>query len=64
MTSVLFRMADFNAGYLKIKLDLLKRWHPKYARKRIQHVFINRIDNLVPRVTVLHHEAEPPDAKQ
>ena len=33
----LFKMADVKAGYLKVKLDLLKRWHPKYARKRIQH---------------------------
>ena len=37
ITSVVFKKADVhvNAGYLKVKLDLLKRWHPKYARKRI-----------------------------
>ena len=33
MTSVLFKMADVHARYLKVKLDLIKRWHPKYARK-------------------------------
>ena len=36
-------MADVNAEYLKVKLDLSKRWHPKYARKRIQHVSVERI---------------------
>ena len=28
---------DVNAWYLKVKLDLLKCFDPKYARKRIQH---------------------------
>ena len=54
MTSVLFKMTDINAGYLKVKLDLLKSWHPKYARKRIQHAFVDRIDKSIPRVTVWH----------
>ena len=31
---------------------------------RIHHKFVDRIDNSVPRVTVLHHEALPSDAKQ
>ena len=53
-----------NAGYLKVKLGLLKCWHPKCARIRIQHAFVDRIDNSVPRGTVWHHSAEPPDAKQ
>ena len=57
MTSVSFKMADLNAGYLKVKLDLLKRWHLKYATKRILHTFVNRIDKFVPRITVWHHEA-------
>ena len=26
-TSVLFKMADVNAGYLKVKQDLSKHWH-------------------------------------
>ena len=51
-------MADINAGYLKVKLDLFKRWYPKYARKRIQHAFVDRIDKSVPLVTVWHHSAE------
>ena len=51
-------------GIQKVKLDLLKRWHPKCARKRIQHVFVDRIDNSVAQVTVWHHSAEPRDAKQ
>ena len=38
----------------------------KYMYKiiRIYHEFVDRIDNSVPRVTVLHHEALPSDAKQ
>ena len=32
MMSVLFKMADVNAGYLKVKLDLLKCWHPKVCK--------------------------------
>ena len=35
-----------------------------YARKRIQHAFVDRLDNSVPRVTVWHHSSEPRDAKQ
>ena len=76
MTSVLFRMADVNVGYLKVKMDLLKAVQ-EYARKRIQHVFVDRIDNSsrifhdcevlieksVPRFTVWHHKAPPSDAK-
>ena len=64
MTSVLIKMEDVNAGFLEVKLDLLKHWHPKYARKRIQHAFVNRIDISVPRFTVWHHSAEPRDAQQ
>ena len=30
----------------------------RYVRKRIQHEFEERIDKYVPRVTVMHHEAE------
>lgn len=52
-------MADINAGYLKGKLDLLKRWHLKCSRKAIQHVFVNRIGKYVPPVTVWHHKALP-----
>ena len=33
----------------KDKIDLFKRWHPKNARKRIQHAFVDRIHNSVPR---------------
>ena len=50
--------------HLKVKLDLLKRWHLKYARKRIQHAFEDRIDKSVPRVNIWHHSTEPRDAKQ
>ena len=64
LTSVLFKMVDVNAGYFKVKLDLLNRWHPKYARKRIQHAFVDRIDKSVPRVSVYYHSAVPRDAKQ
>ena len=64
MTSVLFKMVDANAGYLKVKLDLFKHLHPKFERKRIPHAFVDRIDKSVPRVTVWHHSAEPRDAKQ
>ena len=53
------KLEETSAGYLKVKLDLLKRWHPKYARKRIQHAFVDRIDKSVPWVTVWHHSAEP-----
>ena len=63
-TSVLFKMADVNAGYLKVKLDLLNRWHPKYARKRIQNAFMESMRKYVPLVTVWHLSAEHPDAKQ
>ena len=45
MTPVLFKMADINVGHLKVKMDFLKRWHPKYTRKRTQHAFVDRIDN-------------------
>ena len=64
MTSVLYKMADVNAGYLKVEVDLLRRWHLKYARKRILHAFVDIIDTSVSRVTVWHHSAEPRDAKQ
>ena len=59
-----FKVADVNAGYLLVKLGLLKRLHPKYARKRIQYPFVYRIDKSGPRVTVWHHSADPCDAKQ
>ena len=62
MMSVLFKMANVNAGYMY--LDLLKLCHPKYARKRIQHAFVDRINKSVPWVTVWHHKAlssEPRD---
>ena len=64
MTSVSIKMEDVNAGFLEVKLDLLTRWHQKYARKRIKHAFVNRIDKSVPRFTVWHHSAEPRDAQQ
>ena len=63
-TSVLFKMEDVMAPYLPVKLSLLKRLHLKYARKRIQHSFVDMIDKSGPRVTVWHHSAEPRDAKQ
>ena len=50
MTSVVFKMADVNARYLRS----LKRWHQKDSRKRIQHAFVDRIDKSVHRVTVFH----------
>ena len=34
MTSVLIKTADINVGYLKVKVDLLKRWHPKVCKKK------------------------------
>ena len=64
MKLVLLKMADVNKGYFMVKLDLLKRWHPKCARKRIQHAFVHRIDNSVPRITIWHHSVEPRHAKQ
>ena len=64
MTSVLFKMADVNVGYFKGNLDLLKHLHLKYARKRIQHAFVDMIGKSVPRVTVWQHSAGPHDAKQ
>ena len=64
MTSVLIKMAVI-VGYLKVKMDLSVRWHPKVcARKRIQHEFVDRIDKSVPQVTTWHHLAEPRNAKQ
>ena len=63
MTSVLIKMADVYVGYLKVKLNLLKRTQ-KYARKRIQHAFMGMLDKSAPRVTVWHHSPEPRDAKQ
>ena len=64
MMSDLFKLVDINAGYLKVKVDLLMRWDPKYARKRIKHAFVDRINKPVHQVTVLHHSEEPRDAKQ
>ena len=56
-------MADVNVGYLKVKMDLLKRWQQKVCKKkRIQHAYEDMIDNSVPRITVWHHSAEPSDA--
>ena len=46
----------------KNKTGFIKALAPKYVRKRIQHVFVARIDNSVLRVTVWHHSAEPCDA--
>ena len=34
MTSVLIKIADVIIGYLKVKMDLLKRWHPKVCKKK------------------------------
>ena len=34
MSSVLIKMADINIGFLKVKFDLLKRWHPKVCKKK------------------------------
>ena len=65
MTSVLFKMADINVGYLNVKMDLLKRWQPKVCKKKNPTcAFVDMIDNSVPWVTVWHHSAEPRDAKQ
>ena len=50
MMSVVIKMVDINVGNLKVKMDLLKCWHPQYARKRIQHEFVDRLDNSVRRV--------------
>ena len=47
-----------------MEMDLLTRWYPKVCQKRIQHAFVDMLDNSVPRVTVWHHSAEPSDAKQ
>ena len=55
MMSVLIKMAGVNVRYLKVKMDLFKCWHQKYARKRNQHAFVDTLDNSVPRVTALHH---------
>ena len=30
----LIKMADVNVGYLKVKMDLLKRWHPKECKEK------------------------------
>ena len=51
MTSVLYKMADINAGYLKVKLDLLKHWHPCMQEKEYNG-FVGRMDKSVLRVTV------------
>ena len=69
MTSVLFKMADINVGYLKVKNVFNKALTPKkYARKRIEHAFEERIDNSVPRVTfditrqsLVIPSSDPPD---
>ena len=53
MTSVLFKMADINAGSFKVKLNLSERWHTK-------HAFVDRIG----QGTVVHHSAVPCDVKQ
>ena len=63
MMSVLFKKADVNTGYLKVKLALSKNWHPNHARKRIQHAFVDWKDKSVPQVTVWHHSAEPRDPR-
>ena len=34
MTSDLIKMADVNFGYLKVKMYLLKHWHPKVCKKK------------------------------
>ena len=34
MTSVLIKMEDVKVGYLKVKMDLFKRWHPKVCKKK------------------------------
>ena len=54
MMSVLIKMADVNVRYFKENMDLLKFWHPKVCIKRIQHAFVDRIDNSLPRVTNWH----------
>ena len=69
MRSVLFKMACVNAWYFNVKLNLFNRWHPEaaiyyYARKRIQHEIVDRIDKSVPWVTVWHHSPDPHDAIQ
>ena len=64
MASVLFKMADVNVGYSKVKMDLLKRWHSKVCTKKNPTCVVGRIDNSVPRVTVWGHSTKPRDAKQ
>ena len=49
MTSVSFKMADVNAGYLKVKLELLKRRHTKRTKQGEETSmpfsrFVDRID--------------------
>ena len=43
MTSVFINMTDVDAEYFKVKLNLLKRWHPKVCKKKYPHVFDERI---------------------
>ena len=52
LASVSFKMADVNAECFKEKIDSFKRRQKrqKYARKRIQHGFEEKIDKSLPRV--------------
>ena len=64
MTPVLFKMADVNVGHLKVKVDLVKRWHPKVCKKR-NPTYVCGYDRQFcphdpPRVTVWHHSASDP----
>ena len=34
MVSVFFKMADVNAEYFKVKLNVFKRWYPKVYKKK------------------------------
>ena len=52
MKSVFFKMAEVNVEYNREKLNLSSAGTQKYARKRVQHVFEERIEKSVPRVTV------------
>ena len=46
----------------KGKTGFVKRLAPKVCKEK-NHVFVDRIDKSVPRVTVWHHSAEPRGAK-
>ena len=52
MLSVFFKMAyvHVNEDYFKVKLNLFNNYTQRFARKRVQHAFEERIDNHLSRV--------------